>query len=181
METPTAADVRDWSQLDFGRYGYSDDTRLGVVVARSVGYVRYVTGQDLAAPTPPENLTADLMEPILQQAIQMRTEQIVLQGRRGHLDSAASNEVVSSFSAGSYHETRRDPSRRGEQRSLNTWPALDELLWMLMTPERFAWWWSYISGQPLPDFRIEEVHWGGGSLGSLTWFEPWDRYVVGLT
>jgi hypothetical protein len=100
-----------------------------------------------------------------------------LEGRPGHVTSAADNEVIQSFTAGSYSESRRDPQRRGEQRSLNTWPALDELLWMIMTPERFSYWYGVVTGTPIASFAVEEIDWEHTG-GSLTFWEPWDRYVL---
>lgn len=170
METIAAADVRGWSQLNFARYGLADDDKLQVFVDRAAGYVFVITGQTYASITD-GNLTT-----IAQQAIQMRTEQAVLQGTRGHLISAADSSVVSSFTAGSYSEQRRDPSRRGEERSINLWPALEDQLWLLMTPERWEWWWGFVNNTSIPAFTMEHHSWR--SLGTeLTFFEPWDTWV----
>lgn len=174
MDKPTVDDIRNWSQVNFARFGFSDDAKLQAVIDRATGYVTFITGQTLAAPDASVSSTGDPADlvPLIQQAIQMRVEQVVMQGRPGHVDSASTNEVVSSFTAGSYSETRRDPGRRGEQRSLNTWPALDELLWMLMTSDRFAWWWAYVTGQQIPSFAVEEIDWG-------SYFYAWDYPIRG--
>lgn len=178
MDKPTATDFTNWTNLRLPRFGYSDVARLQPILDRATGYIVYMTGQKLDALDPSLNpgMTAADLEPLVQQAIQMRAEQVILQSQQGHAVSAADNEVVSGFTAGPYSEQRRDPQRKGEQRSINTWPALDELLWMLMTPERFAFWWAYVTGQPIADTWVEEVDWR--ALGTvITFFEPWDRYV----
>jgi hypothetical protein len=183
MNPPTAIDIRNWTQLNLARYGYADDAKLQPVVDRAIGYILVMTGQTLPDLDPSASPTASAahLEPLMQQAIQMRVEQVLLQGRPGHVNSAADNEVVQSFSAGSYSESRRAgqgfSSRTGAaERGINTWPALEELLWMLMTPERFAYWWAFTSGQPMPDFTVEEVNWRGAA-SAITFFEPWDRWV----
>lgn len=183
MIRPTTDDFRNWTQLKLAQLGYGEDTKLQPVLDRAIGYVLYVSGQKLDALDTSLSPTAAVedMEPLIGQAIQMRAEQVILQGRPGHVGSAADNEVVSSISVGSYSESRRAPgfSRSGvSERSINTWPALEEILWMVMTPERYGYWWAFTSGKAIPDFWVEEMAWvGGGS--ALSWFEPWDRYVVG--
>lgn len=183
MEAPTATDVRNWSDVNFARYGYGEDARLQVQVTRAIGYVLYITGQSLASPdasnTPlgdPANLV-----PILEQAVQMRTEQLVMQGRVGYVSSAAEKDVIQSFSVGSYSETRASggfTARTGAaEKSINKWPSLEELLWMLMTPERYEFWLAFVSGQQTPDFAVEEVAWGP-FRSAIEFFEPWDRYVL---
>lgn len=146
------------------------------VVDRAVGYVVTVTGQDITAPILPPSLSEALFASLFDQAVQMRTEQVVLQGRKGHLSSAASNSVISSFSAGSYSESHRDPTRRGEEKSINLWPDLDELLWLLMTPDKQDYWRAFLAGQGAPDFVVQQMDWMGIG-GAVTFFEPWDRYV----
>jgi hypothetical protein len=179
VNAPTVTDFRNWTQLNLARYGFTTDEKVAVTLSRAIAYVMFMSGQKLDALDPsitPTGRVEDL-EPLMQQTIQMRTEQIILQGRPGHVTSAADNEVIQSFTAGSYSESRRDPQRRGEQRSLNTWPALDELLWMIMTPERFSYWYGVVTGTPIASFAVEEIDWEHTG-GSLTFWEPWDRYVL---
>lgn len=185
MDKPTTDEIRLWSQLNFARYGYADDPKLANVIDRSSAYVCWVTGQRVDAPLldasmSPTGNPLDL-EPIMDQAIQMRVEQVVLQGRTGYLGSAAEMDVIQSFSAGSYSEQRARggfASRTGAaEKSINKWPSLEELLWMLMTEERFAFWLAFVSGQPIPASWVEEINWTRAGT-AVTFFEPWDRYVV---
>jgi hypothetical protein len=174
MEPVTATQVRAWSQVRFERFGLVEDTDLQEFVNRATGYVFIVTGQTYESMT--DDVFGMLVQSQLRQAIQMRTEQVVLQGKRGYVGSAAEKDVIQSFSAGGYSETRTTGgfSRAGAaEKSINSWPALSELLWLLMTDERFAWWVAFTSGQSAPDFTIEEYDWRGLST-VLAFFEPWD-------
>jgi hypothetical protein len=172
VNVPTTDEIRAWSTVRWPRFGVTDDALLQERINRAAAYVAFVTGQNFDAPTVASWATLTSTETLLRQAIQLRTEQITVQGGRGHISSAAENEVVQSFTAGSYSESRRDPARRGEQKSLNTWPALDELLWMLMTDERYGWWYAYITGKPFPATWVEEVEWRGP--GTVALFEEYD-------
>jgi hypothetical protein len=185
MDKPTVDEIRLWSRVKFAREGYADDEKLANVIDRSAAYVSWVTGQRVDAVTldasmSPTGSPLDL-EPIMDQAIQMRVEQVVLQGRTGYLGSAAEMDVIQSFSAGGYSEQRARggfASRTGAaEKSINKWPSLEELLWMLMTEERFAFWLAFVSGQPLASFWVEEIDWRQAGTG-VTFFEPWDRYVL---
>lgn len=161
MNAPTASEVEGWSQVNWGRLGAD----LEVLVPRANAYIEYVTGQTWAAM--PTNL-----EKLAQQAAQMRTEQIGIQGRHGHAESAAENEVVQSFSAGLYSESRRD-TRSVVSKVVNTWPSLDELLWMLMTDDRRAYWLGWISGETVPDWGVVEVNWHGATYSAVAPNSDW--------
>jgi hypothetical protein len=180
MQPITAAQIRLISDLNFTRLGLTDDAKLQVFVDRAAGYIFSVTGLSYAtAESAPLALGPDdsaLVVSLIQQAIQMRTEQIILQGRADYIESAAENDVIQSFSAGLYSESRRDPARASKTTSINSWPALNELLWMLMTPERYAWWYSYVTGEAPADFAVVAVDWNTYG-GALQWFEPWDTVL----
>jgi hypothetical protein len=173
---PTPDDLRNWSTVRWERAGVPDDDMLQLRIDRAVGYVCFITGQSLDALFVPTWSAAGSVEALMNQAIQLRTEQITMQGVRGHVASAGQNEVVSSFSAGSYSESRREPGHSKGQQYINTWPQLDELLWMLMTDDRRGDWMEAITGQTAPAFWVEEVEWGNVTT-LATYFEPWDRYV----
>jgi hypothetical protein len=180
MTKPSAAQIREWSDLNFDRLGYSDDAKLENVIDRAVGYITSVTGIALAdaeAAILWYQPNATNVAALMQQAIQMRVEQIIMQGRRDYVESAAQNEVIQSFSAGLYSESRRDPRRPEKSRSINTWPALDELLWMLMSPDMYGYWLGYVSGEATADWSVVGVDWN--PYTALQWFEPWDRVIVG--
>lgn len=182
-DKPTVAEIRSWTQVPITRYGYSDDGKLQAVIDRATGYVLWVTGQRFPDLDTSSSMAGDasMLDPMMDQAIQMRVEQVILQGRPGYVGSAAEMDVIAGFSASGYSETRVQggfSSRSGAaEKSINKWPSLEELLWMLMTPERYSYWLAFVSGQVEPDFAVIEVDWRG--LGTaVSFFEPWDRFAM---
>lgn len=131
------------------------DELLQEEIDRAAAYVEFVTGQpatsrDLpVATTSIENgsptMTSTATQMLIRQAIQMRTEQVTYQSQRSYLEDAT-DDVISSFSVGGYSQSKTDVGRRGEQRQLNSWSALSNVLWLLMTPERYGWWVIFLSG-----------------------------------
>jgi hypothetical protein len=183
---PTAANVRSWSDLDFAGAGLPEGSPdpLQVWVDRAVSYVTWVTARgydDLVIP-------AHVLD-LLNQAVQMRTEQVVMQSRAEQVETAGDIDLIQSFNAGAYSETRRDVSRRGESRALNPWPALDSILWMLMTlgpgeindrvSERLDYWRYMLGLQPnAPSWSVVEVDWANQALprDQISPYEPWSMY-----
>lgn len=166
MDRPDAESVAALSKVDFGVLGYSvDDGTLQAIVDQADAYVEWVTGQTLDSAMP-SGLVA-----IAEQAVRMRTEQIAFQAQEDYIEGAT-DETIQSFSAGSYSETRRDPTRRGEQKMLNAWQALTDILWMLMTPDKYDYWLSFLSGVHAPAFEVTEVAWSS-SGGFVSADVPW--------
>lgn len=165
MITPTASDVRLWSNLDWGELGYPEvdpDVRLQVLVDRAVAYVQGITGRILD----PSFDGPAWLEPIAQQCVQLRTEQIGYESQPDYLETA-NDDVVASFSAGSYSETRVDPLKRASMHVLNANPALNRALWTVMTPDMVDNWTAILSGKPVPAFAVSETDWG-------EWFGPYE-------
>lgn len=175
MTTPTADQLRAMSNLNYDRLGYSDNAKLQKQLDRAAAYVVNVTGQTLEAPVPVAPLSVAGLELLIEQCIQLRTEQIVLQSQADHAESAAQNEVVQSFSAGLYSESRRDPNAKRVR--LNTWPQLDELLTQSMTPDRLVAWTALVTGEVVPYWDVVEMQWHTDVLGALTWYEAWDTLL----
>jgi len=94
----------------------------------------------------------------------MRTEQIAYQQQPDYSETA-SDDAVASFSASGYSETRTDPTRRGESKSLNSWKSLLELCNLIMLPEMSEYWASVISGQHVPSTSVVETDWSGSKFG----------------
>jgi hypothetical protein len=159
MQIPTAADVRTWSRIDFGALGYPEATpdSLQVLVDRAVTYIGGVTGR-VASDFP----TGDPLTPIVEQAVQLRTEQLAYESQEDYVETS-SDDVVQSFTAGSYSEQRRPPGWHNTQttRTLNQSPALDRLLWLMMTPDMQDYWLAILSGKNVPAVDVVEVDWGG--------------------
>jgi hypothetical protein len=149
---PTTADIHAWSKVDWNELSV-DDVGLAELIARASVWVTAITFRPIDSTMPV------WMEPLARQAIQMRTEQIAYQEQPDYVETAA-DDVLSSFSAGGYSESRTDPSRRGESRSLTSWKALSDILWLLMTPDAVAYWTEILSGKMPPAMLVTPVAWG---------------------
>lgn len=130
------------------------DEFLQYELDRAAAYVEFVTGQPATDSTLPLQATyvgtlptSSALRTMLMQAIQMRMEQILFQSQNSYLDDA-SDDVVSSISVGGFSQTKSDSARRGEQRQLNSWQALSNVLWLLMTPDRYSFWITFLSSDP---------------------------------
>ena len=181
MDTPTAADIRAYPfKFDWTAAGYpppaapGDPDGLDVAVAWAVGYVEQVTGQHTGPgiPDPLDTDTGVSLVPLMQQAIGLRTIQLVSQGAKDYLGTIADFDIIQSFSAGNYSESRKDAARRGEQKEINSWPPINELLWLLMTPDRYAYWLAWITNTPVPAWQVSEVDWTSGQIVAGT--SPFD-------
>lgn len=178
MNRPTSANIRAWSKLDFSDpdLGYlpASPDPLDFVVAQACGYVTQVTARAIDATMP-----TDLLE-IAQAAILRRAEQLIQMGKADNVDTAGDVDLVSSFTAGSYSETRRDTSARQGQSpaTLNPWPELDRALWLLLTDtpaeaaaggnaaveeRRDYWRWLLGQGSQLPAWQIVETDWSNNA------------------
>jgi hypothetical protein len=154
--------------------GTLGDDLLQTELDRAATYVEIVTGQPatdtdapLIAPSmaTPENPVSDVvLRTLIGQAVQMRCEQVLFQAQNGYVDDAT-DDVIASLSVGGFSQTKVDSSRRGEQRSLNSWRALADLLWLIMTYERYLYWIVVIGGaagagaQMPPSWSYENMLW----------------------
>lgn len=162
MVAPTAAEIRSWSKLGFGELGYADDVSLGRLVARATAAFVRITGQTLETVQP-----ADV--PLVEQAIQGLTEQLAFQTQQDNLETLSDFDLIQSFSAGPYSETRRSPEAAMKARMLNAWPWLNELLWGLLTPDRYDYWVGHFGGGNAPAFGVTEVAWNDYAPDAPMW------------
>lgn len=158
------------------------DLLLQTELTRSAAYVEFVTGQPAMDSTKPvlatfNGLATDAwVTTLVGQAIQMRTEQITFQAQHSYVDDAT-DDVVSSFTVGGYSQSKNDAARRGEERQLNSWGALADILWGLMTLDRYYYWIAFLSGDN--DLMIGATYsfentFEPGSIG------PWGGFGFGL-
>lgn len=164
------------------------ETLLETELARASIYVQFVTGQpaldaDLEPlQTSAGDMPAEGVRTLLRQAIQMRTEQVTFQAQNGYVDDA-SDDVVTSLSVGSFSQSKAQPVRGAKPR-LNSWEALTDILWLLMTPDRYAWWVAFLSGDAAlqlgPQWGIEQsIHPDAGPLGGWSYFGIADYALAG--
>lgn len=133
---------------------------LQTELTRAAAYVEFVTGQPAMdttmtlQATMSATLSTASLSSLLMQAIQMRTEQVTFQSQNSYVDDAT-DDVVTTFSVGGYSQSKTDPTRRGEEKSLNTWQALANVLWACMTPDRFYFWEAFLSSDPTIGFGAQ--------------------------
>lgn len=130
---PTPAELRDWSEV--AAVDAADDVKLGRWINRAVAYVEQTTGR-----IPITTVPAALAE-IARQAVQMRVEQIALGSTAQGVAAQVNVSRTTSFSVPGYSRSVKDSaSDKPHGDVVNSWPALNDLLWLLMTPERRAEW-----------------------------------------
>lgn len=183
---PTIDELRAWSDIDFVGLGYGDNgpgnIKLQLQIDRALMYLGYITGRQYADP---QTDTFGLVKTAMDQAVQMRMEQVIQMLAADQLETMADIDMISTFSAGSYSETRRD-TITAIQKMLNPWPAFNDLLWMLLgtfpgevndvVDSRYAYWWQLLNGVNAPAWQTIEVDWGRG-LGIEAW--PYGGNVLG--
>lgn len=152
MVAPVADDIRQWSKVDFDALTYADDADLQRILDQSISYIWFVTGRK------PDDTCPVELEALMNQALQMRTEQVANQAQQDYVETG-SDSLTQSFTAGSYSEMRHDPTRRGETALVNPWLDLSEILWMLMTDDKYDYWRSRLSNINAPAWEITQVDW----------------------
>lgn len=147
MERPTAEIVRAWATanngaltFNFGRVGYDlpagdAEDALERPIASAVAYVEQITGRTLDGSLPAN------LEPLAQDAVFMRLMQVLsTRGNARAVRDAIEQSGIASLRAGDFAVTFRDGARAKGDLSLrvNPWEPLNEVLLLLMTPERRA-------------------------------------------
>lgn len=180
MTAPDVATVKALSKVDFeGLDAPFDDTELAVVVVQAEAWLTQITGRQFVTMPPP-------LEPIATQLVVMRTEQIALRQQEDYVEGA-NDDIIGSFSAGGYSETKHDPNRRGESRTINSNPSIAELLWMMLSPfpgypdenvdQMYDFWRSLLGGTNAPAFAVTEVDWSGTSDLHSVLASNWQRLL----
>lgn len=163
MIAPTAAEILAASKFSFAEAGYADETALEPLVAAAGGLLTTITGLEWADITPAQ-------EPLVLLAVGGMSEQLAMQSTPEYLETLADFDLIQSFSAGPYSETRRSPEDAMKARKLNAWPWLSDLLWQLLTPDKRDEWLAFFSGQNAPAFAVTEMDWSGmGDFDGYVW------------
>lgn len=157
----TAAEVREWSNVTFADLGYPAPTsgadRLQRLVDRALEYVLDVTGLEAVENVP------DGLQATWEEAVQRRTEQLAYNSSEDAAETGGDFDLIKSFGAGKYNETRRDMGDSEKAKVVNPWPVLDDLLKRLMTPDKLDWWYERW-GAIVPASEITEMDWFGSNL-----------------
>lgn len=139
------------SRLGIGTVNPNGDELLQYELDRAAAYIEFVTGQPATDSTLALLPTAIGLQPTsgalritVIKAIQMRSEQTLFQAQNSYIDDAT-DDVVASISVGSFSQSKFQQLRAKQEKKLNSWGALSDLLFQLMTPDRFAWWAVFLS------------------------------------
>jgi hypothetical protein len=166
VTTPTAAEIRERSQVDFGTLGYEKDEELDRLIASVVPMFTWITGR-----------TLDAMPPELEEAVTLCIERMVAvlayQEQPEQIATISDFLVLSSFSAGSYSESRRSLTELKEARMISGDPVLNGMLLGLMDPERLDFWLAWWDDENAPFFAVTEVAWGLTGVGVYRDDVPW--------
>jgi hypothetical protein len=157
---PTVAELQSWSRVDFSSLDdpYTDDD-LGRLITGACAYLTAITGRAMDGTMPPP------LVPIAQDAIRLRVEQIGFQGETDYVETA-SDDLIQSFSAGGYSETRKEPGRLRYTGATTGIPAINDNsalnmdIWLLMTPDMQDYWRYIIQGTGGPALETTEADWG---------------------
>jgi hypothetical protein len=157
---PTVTDLTSWSRIDFSSLDapYTDDD-LEVQIVRATGYLTAVTGRAMDDTMPPP------LVPIAQDAYQLQVEQQVFKSQPDYVETS-SDDLISSFSAGNYSETRKEPGRSRYTGlttglpNINPDPRLNTDIWLLCTPQMQDYWRFILQNQGAPTTETTEVDWG---------------------
>jgi hypothetical protein len=153
MAVPTVEEVQARSQVDFAELGFGETAALQQLIDEAVALLPTLTGRSWSPPAMPVNL-----EPLAKLAIVKMVEVEAYQSQPDYIETA-SDDVVQSFSAGSYSETRVDPLKRAAAKVLTAHPGLAGLLWRIMTPDLADYWTDFLAGVDAPASEVTEVDW----------------------
>jgi hypothetical protein len=142
VEAPTASEIRSWSRVDFDDLDFEEPGRdevdpLEKPVRRANLWLQHTTGQiyeDLDERA--TDIETQWIIESMHLASMMLVEHAAFVAQPEIAATSADFNMVQSFSAGSYSETRRSPNSRS--RGLHPWTDLADLLYDLMTDEKLA-------------------------------------------
>jgi hypothetical protein len=149
---PTATQIKERSQVDFASLGYETDEEIERLAAALAPTLEWITGRTLATLPPEYDETATL-------AISRMTATLAYQEQPDQIETISDFLVLSSFSAGSYSESRRSLTELRDAKLISGDPVLNSLLMGLLTEEKLEWWMGWWTGVIPPSFEITEVDW----------------------
>jgi hypothetical protein len=156
---PTVADIETWSRIDFaGLDNPYTEVDLLRMIYRACAYLAAITGRPIDDTMPPN------LVPIAQDAVQLRVEQEAMQFQEDYIETA-NDDLIQSFTAGNYSETRKEPGRLRYTGAttgipeINTNPLLNWDLWLLMTSDQQDYWRYIVQGAGGVAFEVTEADW----------------------
>lgn len=131
MDLPSAADIREWSNVGFPEYGYPvpvdpEPDRLQRKVDEAKAELDALVGRAGVVLTYDTIGDTDGQKILVEKAIQMLTEYDVLSSQQAIVATASDFDLIQSQSIGPISESRRNISANGS--ILHPWPQLNKLL-----------------------------------------------------
>jgi hypothetical protein len=173
---PDAALVRallpgiSWAKRGYPAPAAGDPDPLQLLVDLAADYVEQTTGRVLDATLPPQLIR------VAQMAVALATVSLQSDLNDEQIEAVSGGDVLASFSADGYSETYRDTGvtlkAQREAWMVHPWPPLNRLLWMLMTPDKSAYWVGYLQGGGIPAWGIAEVDYSGANRWGGIGAEP---------
>lgn len=166
MPVPTAQLVFEESNVDLAAAGYPVGPRLDRLVRVALALVRRHAGQGWSpdglvfVPGAPVTL-AD--EPLVEHAVITLVQFLALRSSADVVETMADFDLLTSFSAGSYSESRRS----GKDAADANRAFLRSVLWPVMSDEARDQWLSEDTGVNAPAFAVTEVDWSGSLMGQV--------------
>lgn len=153
---PTAATIKEWSQVDFDDIGFESDVKFERVVEGANLWLPQVVGRNWSELDPD---TTDETEKWINwamcQAVMMQVEYKCFVAQQDIAEGWSDFNLIQSFTSSDYSENRRSPNSR--TRGIHPWTDLADLLLDLMTPELAA---SYTGDGP--GYAVVEPSWDVG-------------------
>ncbi len=165
MDPITAQQVRDWTpRVKWDRLGYAAGTTpdtLELETRLASDYIAWVIERKLDTTLPPQ------WEHMAQKAVALRVQQQVNEDDEETLEAGFAGDSLKGFSVTGYSEQYVDHGTAGQAERkgmmINPMPALNRLLWALVTPVRLAWWRGFLSEGGIPAFGVVEMDWSGAN------------------
>lgn len=157
MDIPTAAQIREWSDVDFDSLGngfLSRGTNLQRLINTQAQFLEWATGQTFAAM--PTGFTS-----LAEQAMIWLTENAAQQSTADISETMGDWALIQSFSAGPYSESRRSMDELRKSGLIVGDPRIHGLLWAMLTDDRRDAWLEWLTGVIAPAFEVTEVDWQG--------------------
>lgn len=166
MPKPTATTIIAASKVDFTALDYANDAALEPVVDEALGMFSYYTGRDWSTPSGVWEV-GEVPEALAVAAVRKLTEILAFQAQEDRAEAFQDFDLIQSFSAGSYNETRRSADDFRKLQPMLLW----SLLGAYMTPEKRDWFMEVngealgIDATKIPAFEVSEVDWGANPNG----------------
>lgn len=169
---PTVDEIRAESNVEWAEYGYplpvgADPDRLDTVLSEATIEFQAMTGID---PADEPVMAADVRAPLIRKAIRMLVEFNAGASQMEVLESVTDFDIISSFGAAGYNETRRNVSANTQV--VHPWPALNRLLKFIVYFDSAGQRAMDVPGVEVPGLTPNPYEWVIDPYGRYGMFDP---------